>query len=159
MPNPFLTANAPQAPMPGGAPQAAPQMANAPQPGAAPGQPPQRQVSYQQVRDTIMKQTRIDELLRGLLKSGQPISRKEVQDLAVTLVAERIMSPQQVAGYVTDLPDDPVQIRNWAMKHAAAAERGMDGLMSMIEGQMPNGIPGAQPAPAPQATDMGGAQP
>ena len=147
MPNP-LVGMPPPAVAQGATAQVPPTQPSAAGP-AAPGDAPQKQVTYQQVKEVIHKQTRIDGLLRGLLADGgKNISRKQVMDMGVTLVAERVMSPQEVAGYLTDMPDDPVQLRNWVAKHAASAERGMDQLLSMIDGQMNPDALGAQPADA-----------
>ena len=134
----------------------APPQRNALAPGQqlAPGTalPAQRQVAYSQVKEALLKQSAIDRGLRGLLKGDGPISRKAVIDMSIGLVADRVMSPQDMAGYLAELPTDPQKIVEWVQKHAANVEKNLDQMMQMVAAsQTP---PPAQPMPPPNAPGM-----
>jgi len=104
----------------------------APTPGAM--ATPQKSVHINEVKGVIGKQASIDRALRGLLKDGGPVPRKAVIDMAIELVAERTLSAQAMAGYLADLPEDPLEIRKWATTHAQTVEKGLDQLIGMVHG-------------------------
>lgn len=123
---------------------------NALTPGQQPGAPaPQNQVTYQQVKEALLKQSAIDRGLRGLLKDDGPVARKDVIDMAIGLVADRVMSPQDMAGYLASLPTDPQKVAEWVQKHATNVEKNLDQMMQMVAGsQQPPAAPtGAMPPP------------
>lgn len=118
----------------GAAPSGNP-VASAPAAGA-PGAPPaaaQKSVEYTEVRDMLGKQMRIAGQLKELLDDGN-VNKKEVMNMATDLVAERVVSAEVMAGFLVDLPDDPNEVRKWAEKHSADADRTVEGLLDMIDG-------------------------
>jgi hypothetical protein len=124
-----------------GATQATPAPSNALVPAArqpaAPSVPsatPPKRVQLQEVKDAILQQSAVDNGLRRLLKDPGPIQRKQVIDLAVSLVAKRVMTPQAMAGYLADIPEDPLQIRKWAAAHAKDVEKDLDQLLTLLHG-------------------------
>jgi len=129
------TQSAPAAVSPGAGNQLAAAAGAPPQqmPGA-PASPATKQVQLSEAKDVLRKQGAIDRQLKGLLKEPGPVKRKQVIDVAVNLVAERIMSPQEMAGYLADLPEDGMQIRQWVVQHAKNVEQGLDQLIGMVHG-------------------------
>lgn len=128
-------------------------------PGMGPGGPPQaggqpqKQVTLVEVKDMIHKQAEVARELESVLKSGGPIKPKAVLEIATKLVANRVISAQQAAGYLSDLPDDPNKVREWCERHEREANQTLDQLMQMIAGAEP--MPG-DPAAAGMAPDAGG---
>ena len=130
MPNNLVAGSA----MGNGATQAPPAQGNAlARPPTASPTPP-KQVQLSEVKDVVLQQAAIDRSLRSLLKEPGPVKRKQVIDVAIDLVAKRAMSPQQMAGYLADLPEDPVQMRQWVSQHAANVEKGLDQLLQLLHG-------------------------
>lgn len=103
-------------------------------PGAG-GSGAQGQVTLDQVKDAIKKQALIDHSLRGLLKSGKPVEKKDAISMGVSLVAQRVLSAEEMAGYFATLPNEPMQVRDWLENHAANVEGNLDKMMAMIAGQ------------------------
>lgn len=129
-------------------------------PPPGPADPPQPQVTVQQVKDAIRKQAKIDNKMRGLLRSGKPVERKAAIDMCIGLVAEGVFSAEQMAGYMMTLPNDAMKVREWLEQHAKTVEGNLDHMVQMIHGQEATGetpMPGA-PEPAmpgaPQAPAM-----
>lgn len=130
-------------------------MAGSPQPQSPAPAPSQPGVTYDQVREALHKQAAIDRELRQLLaESKGAVSRKSVVDMAIRLVADRVMSPQDMAGYLASLPTEPAQVTPWVEKHAANVENNMQKMMAMVAGQFSQGLPGAAPPSAPNAPGM-----
>lgn len=103
---------------------------------AAPGSPTpaaQKQIQYDKVREIVRKQSRIVDGLDDLLEPGGDIKKKEVTSFAARLVADRILSAQEMAGYLIDLPDDPARIRTWVERHAKNTNEQLDQVMSMVQ--------------------------
>lgn len=96
--------------------------------------PAQKQVHIDEAKQVLQKQAAIDRALRGVLKEPGPVPRKKIVDMAVDLVAERVISAQAMAGYMADLPEDPVKIREWAAAHAMTVEKGLNQLIDMMHG-------------------------
>lgn len=105
-------------------------------PAAPTGAPaaPQKQIHVNDATEVLNKQSTIDRGLRDLLKEPGPVPRKKVVDMAVDLVAKRVMTAQAMAGYLADLPEDPIKIREWAAAHAQTVETGLDQLIGMLHG-------------------------
>lgn len=150
----------PQGAMPGAAPSAATPDATGAPPGGA---PVQRQVTVDEVKQAIKKQALIDGKMRALLKDGKPVPRKEAISMAVGLVAGRALSAEEMAGYLTTLPQDPMQVREWLEKHAEKIEANLGQMMQMLEqSAMPpqtlmGGPAGGSMADAIPASQAGGA--
>ncbi len=101
------------------------------------------------VKDMIHKQAVVDAKLRQLLDEGGPIPRKEVITVATELVADRVMSAQSIAGYLSDLPEDPEAIREWVQRHANDAENHLQQMLVMLHGsEAPQGAAGGGPGMA-----------
>jgi hypothetical protein len=130
MPNNLVAGSA----MGNGATQAPPAPGNAlVRPPMASPTPP-KQVHLSEVKDVVLKQATIDRALKDLLKEPGPVKRGQVVDMAVSLVAKQVMSPQAMAGYLADLPEDGMQIRQWAAQHAKNVEQGLDQLLQLLHG-------------------------
>lgn len=160
MPNPLANANVgalpntgvdpgpmasqgPQAGMgPGGMPPAAP---TAPTPPT--GAPPaggQAQTSPEAVREAIDKLSAVGAVFSGILDRPGPITRKEVIDAAVKLVARRIMSAQSMAQTLKDLPTDPQDVREWLQRIADGVTKSEIGLHQLMSGIRAPGHPAAE---------------
>lgn len=115
---------------------------------AAPAQ--QKQVKLADAKDMIHKQAEVDRQLKAILKEGGPIKPKEVLEMATRLVANRTITAQQAAGYLSDLPDDPNKVREWCERHAREADQVLDQLIQMVEGVEPTDpMASMQPTPGP----------
>lgn len=145
MPNALVSPAAGPAPAPSAGPAIGPSPGNAlasaaaggaPDAAAQPEQAAGPQFTLDEVKDTIRKQASVDRKLQGLL--AQPkITRDDVVQMAVELIAEKVLSAQAVAGYLADLPDDdPEKVRAWVEGHAKAAEQGLDQLLQFVHGSM-----------------------
>lgn len=97
-------------------------------------QPQPAGATIDEAKDVIKKQATIDKRLRRLLEKGGPVARKDVVQVAVNLVAERVVSAQTMAGYLADLPEDPDAVREWVEKHAVEAENQLSQLLDMLHG-------------------------
>jgi len=96
--------------------------------GAAPGQP----AGPQEIEEALLKTVKVDTKLRGLLSKDGPIKRKDVIAVATEIVAERVMSAQAMAQYLSDMPEDPEQIKEWVQQHATTADNNLDQLLVML---------------------------
>lgn len=146
MPNSLVDAASNSVATPGAMPAAAAPMAGATAPGVAtpdatgappgmPGAKPQKSVTVPEVKDAIRKQAVIDHALHNLIKSGKPVPRKDVISACIDLVAKRALSAEEMAGYLTTLPQDPMQVRDWVAKHAANVEQHLEAMLGMVAGQ------------------------
>jgi hypothetical protein len=52
--------------------------------------------------------------------------------MAVDLVAQRIMTPQEVAGYLIKVPDDPEGLRKWVEANAKQADEQSEQLLDFL---------------------------
>lgn len=116
-----------------GAPPAAP--GGPAGPGAGGPAAPQKTATLDQVKGAIRKQSEIAHRLGSLLESGKPVERKDAIDACVGLVADRIFTAEEMAGYLTDMPQDPMQVRDWLSKHEQNADQNLDKLIAMVHGQ------------------------
>ena len=96
--------------------------------GAMPGQAP----GPQDIEEALLKTVKVDTKLRGLLSKDGPIKRKDVIAVATEIVAERVMSAQAMAQYLSDMPEDPEQIKEWVQQHATTADNNLDQLLVML---------------------------
>lgn len=126
------------------------------QPKPEPSAPSPQMFTMDEVKEVIQQQSAVDRELRELLEKPGAITRKQVMDGAVRLVAKRILSAQAAAGYLIDLPTDPQLIRNWVERHAALADDHLTQLLAKVhsvnQGMDATGIDGGQPPAPPQGT-------
>lgn len=102
---------------------------------------PQKSTTPEEVIQTIHKQSIVDGKLRTLLDKGGPISRKQVTQIAIEIVAGRVMSAQTMAGILADLPEDPEAIREWVEVHAKEVEAHLEQLLTMLHGTVDPSTP------------------
>lgn len=118
-------------------------------PSAGPPAPSSQGIDIKDVYDVIHKQSAVDAKLRKLLDKDGPITRKDVTQVAIELVADRTMSAQAIAGYLADMPEDPDALREWVEVHAKEAETQLQQLLTLIHGAEDSSHPmdafGSQP--------------
>jgi hypothetical protein len=101
------------------------------------------------VDEAIRKTVAVDAKLRSVLSKDGPIKRKDVIKIATELVAARVISAQSMAQYLSDLPEDPQDIREWVQKHATQADNNLNQLLVMLHrsGEPQDDQGGEQPPP------------
>ena len=123
-------------------------LAGAGQPQGQPMQPQLQPPSKEQLMDVAHRTSYVNSMLKGII--GKPnLSPRDVIDSVGNLVAEQIMDPFMAAKYLTDLPTDTPQVRQWVAKHYVASRQSLQSVSEMLEahGKMTRA---AQNAPAPR---------
>jgi hypothetical protein len=114
------------------------------------------------VREAIHKLSAVSASFDALLNKGT-VTRKEVVDAAIKLVARRIMSAQSMAQTLKDLPQDPADVREWLQRIADGTVKSEQGLHQLLSGIRAPGHPAAdQLGPGfvmPPGEDQGGQPP
>lgn len=95
-------------------------------------QPQGKQFTMDEVKDLIHKQATIAAKLGALTADDGKATKKDVVQVATELIAERIMSAQEVAGLLKDLPTEPDKIAEWVNQHAANADAGLEQLVGFL---------------------------
>lgn len=121
---PKTDASAMETPPPGQQPDASGASPAGGTPGGTPGMP--------DIEEAINKQVQIDAKLRSVLAKEGQIKRKDVINVATKLVADRVISAQSMAQYLSDLPEDPDDIREWVQQHATAADNNLNQLLVIL---------------------------
>jgi len=80
-------------------------------------------VDPDQLKDVIHKVAVINAKLAQILEDspGPKIARSMVIKAVTEIVAEQCMSPTSAAQYLSDIPEDPGDIREWVQKHSDEA--------------------------------------
>lgn len=129
-------------------------------PAAAAQQPVQMQPAGKGIpsidgfKEMHRKSALMDLALQKLLRQHGPISRRDIVDMAVKLVRDRLMSSAEMAKTLSDLPEEPFAIREWLQRHAMTVEQATNMMASIMHGSeqlRPLGEPEPEPQ-QPQAT-------
>jgi hypothetical protein len=114
------------------------------------------------LKEAIHKSSILDAALSAILSksTGGKVSRSDVINAMVQIVAQGVMSPVSAAGFMADIPEDPSALREWVQRHADQTQMALGQMIYAQHGSEAADQTGAtQPTEGMPTPDQGGAPP